>query len=53
MATEGTVVAIDGSVVETRPRSICVHSDTPGALSLAKSVRSALVAAGVRVESFR
>jgi UPF0271 protein len=53
MATEGTVVAIDGSVVATKARSICVHSDTPGALSLARSVRSALVAAGVAVASFR
>lgn len=52
-ATEGTVVAVDGSVVPARARSICVHSDTPGALELARSVRSALVAAGVRVASFR
>lgn len=53
MATEGTVVAVDGSVVATNAQSICVHSDTPGALPLARSVRSALVAAGVQVTSFR
>jgi len=52
-ATEGTVVAVDGSVVPARARSICVHSDTPGALELARSVRSALVAAGIQVASFR
>jgi 5-oxoprolinase (ATP-hydrolysing) subunit A len=52
-ATEGTVVAIDGSVVPTQAGSICVHSDTPGALSLVKAVRARLVAAGVEVASFR
>ena len=51
-ATEGTVVATDGSVVDAPARSICVHSDTPGALELAKAVRTALVAAGLRVASF-
>lgn len=52
-ATEGTVVAIDGTVLDMPARSICVHSDTPGALDLVKAVRSGLVAAGVAVESFR
>jgi UPF0271 protein len=52
-ATEGTVVAVDGSVVAAPARSICVHSDTPGALELVKAVRAGLVAAGVRVASFR
>ncbi|HEX6353246.1 5-oxoprolinase subunit PxpA [Actinophytocola sp.] len=52
-ATEGTVVAVDGSVVAAPARSICVHSDTPGALDLVKSVRTGLLAAGVRVASFR
>jgi UPF0271 protein len=52
-ATEGSVVAADGSVLPVRPRSLCVHSDTPGALELVRAVRAALGAAGVRVESFR
>jgi 5-oxoprolinase (ATP-hydrolysing) subunit A len=52
-ATEGTVVAVDGSVVAAPARSICVHSDTPGALELARAVRAGLVSAGVRVASFR
>jgi 5-oxoprolinase (ATP-hydrolysing) subunit A len=52
-ATEGTVVAVDGSVVAAPARSICVHSDTPGALDLARAVRAALVSAGVRVAGFR
>jgi UPF0271 protein len=52
-ATEGTVVAIDGSVLAMPARSICVHSDTPGAVELVRAVRDGMAAAGVRVESFR
>lgn len=49
MAVEGTVTAEDGTTVEVRPRSICVHGDTPGAVDIARAVRTALEAAGVTV----
>lgn len=52
-AVDGSVEAIDGSVLEVSARSVCVHSDTPGSLELAKAARAGLLAAGVRVESFR
>jgi UPF0271 protein len=52
-AIEGTVEAIDGTVLEMRARSVCVHSDTPGSLALARAARAGLVSAGVRLESFR
>jgi UPF0271 protein len=52
MAVDGTVVAVDGSEVALRARSICVHGDTPGAVALARSVRAALSAAGVALEPF-
>ncbi|QKW37911.1 LamB/YcsF family protein [Actinomadura sp. NAK00032] len=52
MAVDGTVVAVDGSEVSLKARSICVHGDTPGAVSLARSVRSALSGAGVALEPF-
>ncbi|WP_344835304.1 5-oxoprolinase subunit PxpA [Actinocorallia longicatena] len=52
MAVEGEVVAIDGTVVPVQARSICVHGDTPGAVELAKSVRSALTDAGVHLTPF-
>ncbi len=51
-ATQGTVVAIDGSVVRVDPDSLCVHGDTPGAARLAAAVRSALVDAGVTLTPF-
>ncbi len=52
LATDNEVVAIDGTVVSVRARSICVHGDTPGSVDLARAVRSALDAAGVGVYRF-
>lgn len=52
MAIDGTVVAVDGTEVALQARSICVHGDTPGAVALAKAVRSALSDAGVTLEAF-
>jgi UPF0271 protein len=52
MAAEGSVVAIDGSAVECRVESICLHGDTPGAVALAERVRAALLSAGVPLAPF-
>ncbi|SDR31801.1 UPF0271 protein [Thermostaphylospora chromogena] len=53
MAVEGKVAAADGATeVPVDARSICVHGDTPGAVSLARSVREALIAAGVSLRPF-
>ena len=52
MATEGRVETIDGGEVAVAVRSLCVHSDTPGAVALAKAVRAALDQAGVPLEAF-
>lgn len=43
---DGTVTAIDGTIIPMRARSILVHSDTPGSLDLARTVRSEIEAAG-------
>ncbi|MFC4000638.1 LamB/YcsF family protein [Prauserella oleivorans] len=52
MATEGTVTAVDGSVVAVRPRSLCLHGDTEGAVDLARRVREGLLEAGVTIRPF-
>lgn len=52
MARSGTVAAHCGQPVAVRARSLCLHGDTPGAVDLARRVRSALEAAGVVVEAF-
>ena len=35
-----------------RVRSLCVHGDTPGAVAMARAVREALAAAGLRIAPF-
>ena len=52
MAAEGVVVAVDGTAVDVAVASVCVHGDTPGAVTLARGVRAALEAAGLQVEAF-
>ncbi len=52
LATEGTVTAIDGSIIRMPAESICVHGDTAGAVAMAAAVRAGLEAAGVQVKSF-
>lgn len=53
LATDRTLEAVDGSLLTVEADSICVHGDTPGAVDLARVVRSSLTANGVTVRSFR
>lgn len=52
LAFEGEIVAVDGSVLRSPARSLCVHGDTPGAVELVATVRRELAAAGVTVRCF-
>lgn len=52
MAVAGSVVAVDGTELRLPVESICVHGDTPGAVALAREVRSALAARSVALSSF-
>jgi UPF0271 protein len=52
MVVHGSVETVSGAALEVTPRSICVHSDTPGAVLLAAAVRAALDEAGVTLASF-
>jgi UPF0271 protein len=52
MATEGEVVAIDGSRIRVDAESVCLHGDTPGAVAMAAAVRRALESADVPVSAF-
>jgi UPF0271 protein len=52
MATSHTVKSVDGREVPAPFRSICVHGDTPGAVTLARAVREALERSGVHVAPF-
>ncbi|MFG2136374.1 LamB/YcsF family protein [Streptomyces sp. NPDC048650] len=52
MARDRTVTSADGRALTVSARSLCLHGDTPGAVGLARRVRSELTAAGVHVRSF-
>ena len=49
MVRAGVVASTDGIMVPLRFATLCVHSDTPDAVELARSVRLALAGAGVTV----
>jgi UPF0271 protein len=53
LATEGRVVARDGTVVELRVDTLCAHGDNPHAVELVRDLRARLVAAGVDLRSLR
>ncbi len=52
IATRAVAIASDGTHLNLDVRSLCLHSDTPGAAELAAAVRSSLTAAGIAVEAF-
>jgi UPF0271 protein len=52
MVQEGAIETITGKLVKAPIGSICVHSDTPGAIEMAARVRNTLEAAGVQIKSF-
>jgi UPF0271 protein len=52
MVKNGSIETITGRVIVTSIDSICVHSDTPSAVGIARTVREALEAAGVTVANF-
>ena len=49
MAKEGRIVAVDGSVLEMRIDTICVHGDNPSAVELVRTIRSSIEAEGISV----
>jgi len=52
MVRERGVVTLSGRLVPMDFHTICLHSDTPGALAMAAAVRAALEQAGIAIRSF-
>ena len=48
----GRMPVIDGDPIALDAQSICVHGDSPGAVSMAREIRDRLKAEGVSVSSF-
>ncbi|RPI28702.1 MAG: LamB/YcsF family protein [Acidobacteria bacterium] len=53
MITEGIVQASDGQDVRIHADTICIHGDNPHAVSFARSVRSKLESAGIKIQPLR
>ncbi|MEO5808300.1 5-oxoprolinase subunit PxpA [Devosia sp.] len=49
LALHGELVAVDGTVLKSAARSICLHGDTPGAVDMAREVRDALEGEGITI----
>jgi UPF0271 protein len=52
LASAGEIEAVDGSVVRLHAQSICVHGNSPGAVSIARAVRERLMADGITISAF-
>ncbi|MDR3279325.1 MAG: LamB/YcsF family protein [Synergistaceae bacterium] len=53
MVTQGTVTAEDGSLIQFRPDTICLHGDTKEAVEMAATVRRELEASGVEIKPLK
>lgn len=51
LAEAGEIVAVDGTIIATDARSLCIHGDNPEAVAIARAVRDALEAAGIAIRS--
>lgn len=52
MVTDGVVRAVDGSEVKVDARSVCLHGDSPGAVGMARRIRTAILDRGIALEAF-
>ena len=51
LATEGVLEAVDGTPIRPRAASFCIHGDSPGAVAMARAVRTALDDADIEVRA--
>jgi UPF0271 protein len=49
--TDGVVRTVEGEDIDIDFDSICIHSDTPGALALIKATKTALTSNGIQIAS--
>jgi 5-oxoprolinase (ATP-hydrolysing) subunit A len=51
LAKQGELLAVDGGVIRTTARSLCIHGDTPDAVAIARAVKAGLFLAGVEIRA--
>ncbi len=52
LVVEATLTAIDGTELPLTVDSLCIHSDTPGAVAIARAVRDRFADAGIAIRPF-
>jgi UPF0271 protein len=52
MVRDGEVTAVDGTGISIDPKTVCVHGDTPGAVTLLRAIRRRLELERIEVKSF-
>ena len=52
VVNEGRVMAYDGTVIDMPARSILIHSDTAGALELAKLIKDTVIKSGATIAKY-
>ena len=52
MINESVIVTASGKSIPARADTICVHGDTPSAVDIARSLRTAFEADGIKVTAF-
>jgi 5-oxoprolinase (ATP-hydrolysing) subunit A len=52
MVTQGKIETMDGGSFALQPHTLCIHGDNPKAVEIARHVRQALEAVGVKIERF-
>lgn len=53
MVTEGAIASLDGTKVSLKVDTLCIHSDTPGAIDIAIAVNRALREAGIEIAGIK
>ncbi|MHC1585970.1 MAG: LamB/YcsF family protein [Candidatus Hecatellaceae archaeon] len=53
MVKEGKIQAVDGSIINIKAETICIHGDAPNAVEIAEAVRRTLEAEGIEVVPMR
>jgi 5-oxoprolinase (ATP-hydrolysing) subunit A len=52
LVRDGKISAVDGTLFSVDAQTVCLHSDTENAITLAESIRAGLRSAGVAVQPF-
>ncbi|HEU5431801.1 MAG TPA: 5-oxoprolinase subunit PxpA [Thermomicrobiales bacterium] len=52
LVVDGKLTAIDGTELTLAVDSLCIHSDTPGAVAIARAVRQRFAQAGIAIRPF-